>query len=940
MQNALPRAGRSFAILVLVGTEGGEVGNKLRIVAAEQGVSVRHGENVHEIRVDTHRAPPRCLGDSSQDPDALDFSCVFLKARLPDRESRARFIEEGRLWFLGQKAVDEVGVRTDGQGVGGNAAWGRALFEVIRRDFARAAKQGLDAYQDHRRQMESVVRGDGASDGQAVPVFVVCSALGGVGTGAALDVCTEVEKEAERQRVAVKVVLCVLDLGTLSAPKVEEGKANRRRFWNALRARLTGGCTDPREWGQGPAVPPVDSFLIFSNGGESSVLSTLDQLEFMAAHTLFHCLWSPIGLRLREDVVDLEESWELDECGVPRAGSAVGLWVTDLDRPRLERCCGAMLGREYAQVGLGAGKADAVARGETAAVELALVESSIDNVASRALTQAYEGEPSLFREAEGAFNDPSTGLCGWAALKAIDASYEAVVGDLIPRVLEPRAQDKAERLVARIQKRLDAEIEALDQQLMGLRGAAGWIEGLLGRVKESDEANGDKILDISQIQEGVAQEVEQCRETFSSLSRMGPFGRLLRCFTVADTVRRYREAGARAIRLEVDRTARAKLHDEVFLPVRRLLEAKLAWMKRLEGALQGAAEELGRRVSRGLSSDRTGARTPVGVQLVNGGFIESFYKRCISRRGQRNERAEQLHASLLGENRSLFGLLERGPIRAADELASLAEGSLSADIRELNVLQTLRERFPEATLRAVLSQAVKESQPRIRVSGEAGRLIPRAKLLGVPADSDGEWVLQEVKKLDQSPGDWEMLELPPGSDSMVLLSYRSQVPLTPRTEQDTASRGYVPAAVRVRGSADPVSALLPQGKPTLGDAKVAATYAVLAGVLSRDPDSGWILKGPEAARESLGETATKALASFRRSFPRIAHAYFSLGRLLCERGEEVTTTLRDMAREEGEGRPVVLGEMMGPATFERALDEVVTLLPFLGSGTAEEPDAL
>ena len=543
MRSAPSKAGGSFAMLVLVGTEGGEVGNKLRLVAAEQGRPLRHGEDTWEVRVDTHRAPPRCLADSALDSDGVDFSCVFVEAKLPDRESRARFTAEGELWFLGQGVLDEVGVRIGGKGVGGNAGWGRALVRMNRQRFAKAIEQGLRANQDPRRRMKAVVRGDGSSDGRGVPVFVVCSALGGVGTGAVLDVCAEVKRQAEKQGVAAKVTLFVLDLGTLSAPNHEVGMVNRRRLWNTIRARFTGAYADPQELDRGSARLPVDSVLILPNAGESSELSSLDQLEFMAAHALFHYLWSPIGLRLQEDVVDLEEKRGADDCGVPCAGSAVGLCVIDLDRPRLARCCGAMLGGEFARTVLGAGKDESVARGETAATELGLVESSVENAASRALTQADEREADLFHEAEGAFADPSTGLSGWAALQAIDASYEAVIGDLIPAVFVPRTQSRAAGLVARIQERVDAETTAFEQRLKGLRGAAGWLEGVLARVAESDRANAEKLSDVSQIQEGVTREVEQCRTTFRSLSRKSPFRRLFHHFTVADAVRRYREAG-------------------------------------------------------------------------------------------------------------------------------------------------------------------------------------------------------------------------------------------------------------------------------------------------------------------------------------------------------------------------------------------------------------
>ena len=109
--------------------------------------------------------------------------------------------------------------------------------------------------------------------------------------------------------------------------------------------------------------------------------------------------------------------------------------------------------------------------------------------------------------------------------------------------------------------------------------------------------------------------------------------------------------------------------------------------------------------------------------MVTREFIRSFYARCASRKEDRDERAEQVHSSLLAQSKSLFSLLERGPTEAADELTRLAEGLFSAYLRGLAVLETLRERFPEATLRDVLLQAVKELKQLM----DKGQFVPRPK---------------------------------------------------------------------------------------------------------------------------------------------------------------------------------------------------------------------
>jgi len=925
-----------FLLVIALGSEGIQTFMKYLKVAERYGVGLVQGMHLWAVLIDDHFTPPRDMESNPlKNYDAQALHVSFIPATLVDKESRLHLRDKGRLWMLDEHSILEPGVRAEKVGTGNQPVWGRAQVRMNEPAVTRAVDQGLHAFSDQLRQLEEARQGGGPVPDSVLRSLVFYSPVGGFGAGALHEMLRLLKNRAALAHVPLKTYLRMLDLGTLYPANREVAVVNRNRAMNFLRILSTGAYRDLEGLDGAQDGPLFDSLLVCPNAGPHGEIGTLTGQEWLSGQQTFLEFNSPLSARLREDAVDVESKRDLDETGAVCAGNAMGVSVISLDRDAYRRYCAKATVARFNRAILECPASDAVTQGEQAAAESGLIESYAESLTVRRITQAAGSDPDMFQESLGAYSDRVGDLSGLAALRAIDAGYSAVVSEVIPRVLQPRVQQRSRTIVEDVGKRCAKEKAAYANDLFGPRRLRGWDEGLLNSVESSMRVNDEKRNALTQHGESIFQGIDDCRTRLQAFSRMGWFNRMLHFFSIRSTARRYDGLARRGVRLECEQMVRTMVQEEVFLPARQTLRGELAERTLVEGKLEALAEASDRDALATLTAKPSLDRVPLGVELADDVSLRRFLTRAIEAKGGAVKVTDHLCAMVTQKEKSLFALLDRPSEEFAQRLLTSAGELYEAEIRSLSLQTVFQERYKEAVI-GLIAKGVQDSRPWVRTSGEATRHIPMVKLVGLPPGCDEKWFMDQLKKADHSEGEWEAVKLPGGyyDDVVLFLTYRANVSLTMLINQQVPGSGKENIASRVRTAADPMAARIPQGELTSTDTGVVTLYAVLCGLLRRDAERGWLFQAGNDNAVEVGNTPSAVRSFFRKSFTEVVSVYSALGAALRANAEGVEAQLRTF--EKTWFQDDALLSLLSDETVKRALVEVRLLSPFVRAMVAQE----
>jgi hypothetical protein len=934
MDKKQPLSSIPFLVMIGLGSEGIQVVMKFLKVAERYGVDLVHGAGIWLILIDDHFNPPRDMGTSplrSYDVPALH--ATFVPVALVDKESRENLHAAGRLWMLDRQAIENPGVRLESAGAGGQPVWGKALTRMNELVIAHRVDQGLHTYSDNERSRDEAEKGAGPARRSILDFVVTTSPAGGCGGGALPDVLRIVKERAAHMQVPVKTHLELLDLGTIYPANRAMAIENRRLLLNYLRVVKTGQYRDLEGVGDVNGMPLYDSAAFSPNAGAYSQLSTLEAHEWHLAHQIFFKFCSPMSPRLRESSVDAESKCDRDDSGAACSGIARGIWAMTLPRPTYRRYCANRGVSAFVDTVRNSTAPDAALQARQAASEMNLVESYSESHTVRRLTQANGTDPDMFQEGRETFRDRIAGLSGVQALQAIIASCDWVLRELIPQVQQPRIVQRTGEIIEGLGTRIAGEKAGCAHDLAGLIRMRRWLEEIHGCVQESGRINAEKLAALSQFAEGVLMEFDAGRRRVDSYVRMGFFGRFVHYFPIQAAVRRLKGLAERIITLETERTARTAVHEQVLLPADERLMRELADILLLEGKLEGIASESARVVEAALKARPSPDEVPVGISLGDGVSLKRFYAEVAEKKGGEVGLVGQMASALIQGQVSLFALLEQPKEQLARTLLRTAGDLFEAEIAAMNVLEVFRARHGHAAT-SIFSQAALDSRPWIRATGEAGRELSTAKWAGIPEGCDEKWILDHLKRVDHSEGEWRVIKLPKSYDAAILLQHRAGVSLTMLIRQQALSTGKSEIESRVRRAADPLVVIIPDGRLTETDARVVACYAYASGLLTRSPSDGWCLKAANGSSLPIGGTPSALFAFFRKDFDEVVHVYSVLRDNLRSHGAAFRQSLLKLEREWRQDDN--LRDLFSDEALWRVLTETRLLLPFVEALAAEE----
>ena len=917
-----PRLSSGFTFVVGLGTEAIQVMRKLMILAVLMCRPLLHGENAAFVCFDSHWTAPRDLpagGPSGPDP----LAASFVEAKLADRESRELLWDHGQLYWVRREVVEHPGQWGDGKGTGATPANGRAGFRMNRPTMRAAFDRGVGIYADARRRSRAVLRSGGVDQEEVLPCFVLFSTVGGQGSGSFRDACRELRQVASEQGIKIKIIACPIDIGRDFPPNRPVACRNRQWALNILRAESTGRYRDPEGRYKEADGPLVDLVYFSSGAGPHSSSVPLEEQEALLAQFICHLTGSPLGERLRERIVDLVSNPGMDEAGVLCGASASGFSVAHFGHHAVCGFIANRLAESAAQAILSAPPGDAAERGRQAAGELGLTESDIDNRCTRALTAGSEKGPDMVAEAQGMFQEGLANYKPRQGLDPLDEAHRSAVG-FISDVLVLRMRGRADDLANAVRKSFNRMIAAFAREIGGLSQAREFTQALLSGIRSSDKVVSGKHEGITQAQAPAAEELNQLCEEAEERRQRNAAVRLTQFFTHRDTMQRYREVLAQMIRLEVDQAACLAAH-ELYLELQDFLLGELRKLELIGATLQRAAHECGHRAEELCSAPPNILEVAVGHELADGEFMRSFLDKLVAERGL-DTLIGQLFGDVLTADPSSFHHFETHADDLAADLAARAERLLAPSVETLDAVAVLRDRYPEDVRDGIVNHLIKEAAPRIRTKGEATKEIPTTKLLAVPRGSDWGWLSDLINRLDRTPGQCEVVELPK-TDSIIFATCRSSISLASQIELHRFSANGAPARERIQGCAEPALAFLPAGRMKAEDARVAAVNALACGLLSYDTELGYRLQLENGHYREIGTSPEAALRTLRHSFGDMVHVYCTVAEQLRDDGAGCLRRVAELEKQTS----TRVAALYDTAALERALDEAKELLPYMAA---------
>ena len=925
-EQRIVRLAENFALYAFLGSTAIQVGRQLQLLAELAGHPLVHGETTHILAFDGH-LPARAEGieEGHDGPDPM--ASTFTEARMADRDSRELLYDRGLLPFLTREQIEHPGAWGDGNGTGATPAGGAADVIMNLERLDRQLSQGLDTYENSRRMVRATIRSGASPHEEALPCFVVFPTVGGQGSGAYRRFCWELRSLAAQRGIKIKIILCAIDAGATLPPN--KFLALRNRMWalNAIRAEMTGRYRDPINGGNVFDEPLFDMALISSGVGAQSSVGGLTAQTALLAHWLHEMTCTLLGKRLREDIVDLESHRLPDRSGAPCAGCGFGFTFVHLDRGKIRTYISRKLAEAIAQAILSASSGDAAERGRQAAAELQLLESDLESLLTRCLTAASQDGPDVLAEALGWFEELLADHKPRHGIAPIEEAYRAIALGRLRDVLSPRMTARAQEMVRAVLERVAKELALFGKGIAGLRKAIAYIKAMLQQVSESDATDSEKHEAILQAQEAGADELNRREEELEELRQRHVLMRMTQTFSYRGIVQGYRLIAAQMLRLEVDREACRIAHEDVYIPLQDQLLAILRKLELIKATLEAIAHSCHHRAEEQCRKPDSVLHTPVGHELSTDAFLQGMWGESTGN-GQLESYIAKAFAGINDTSGSFFDHVEAQGDSLEADLVNRAEELLAPHVDVLDVLTVFRESFPPEFLTGILDRLIKESGPRIRPRGEAGRYIPHTKLLVVPRGHDWQWLLDAANHLDRSEGHWEVVETP-DTDSIILATFRSSVSLTSLIEQHRFTMAGLPARQRIEGSADHLLAIIPAGRMTDEDARVVAAYAQILGLLNHDADSGYGLRLENSTVLELGKTADAVLAAFKARFGDVVHVYSSLGEGLVGDAQTVIEALDQLGRAVESGAADPLTSLCDAASLARVADEVKALMPFM-----------
>jgi len=816
----------------------------------------------------------------------------FMPVTLPDAESLEKAERAGLLWPMEPNWFRKPGVSKDNHGTGGNSRTGHGLIKLNINRTRKRIRRYLHNCGDYQQQRQVI---DKSNDKNAVnmPItVVVClSFVGGFGTGTLTTLLKIIRQEATELKLPVRIVVLGMYMGSIEPVDKEVAAHNQEMLCRELQAYLVGQYRDIND---DHTIHQMlcDSVILISNANNHGEFGNLDNLISLAAQYIFYLLHTPLGRAIQEKAVDIEETWIKDKLGGQRFISTIGLSKIHLDLPRIIYSAAHKLVDLFLKKLLINKKQPlAVKEADIVAAELAIAETETKHLACRRLhclsgygnADAAEYGIAVFRQRCGH---------GWGFNHCCDlgnaSSYTLDIE--IPQRLKPHMHRESEKFAAESTNAIRNKVLTLLQEPDGLSKAIQFLETFIERTEGFKKANNKKLELAQSKKKSIDDMLGHARDILNRLKGKFWLWRFF-CFAMKKQVRRifpiYTESAVRN-RLEI--AARVILANEFYPSLQQFLTEQLAQINKLAGNIITVSTDVGAEANR-LQNFNPVLTVPVGKELATPEFIEQQYKVVLGLEDGEEKVFGKIFGEFHGRYKNLIAFNHHNLNDIKETLLEYCLDMAKRDLAALNVIDVFKaSRGSPAELKDLVAQCLRESNGRLRITGEADEIIPTIKFIAAKDRSVSEWIVKTANEIDPRNGEWQLVEIN-DPNTIVFFQQRCRVSMT-RLINDTAKLWKMPESLEARAKlgADPITVLLPHAGCQKHEKHTVIAMGLVSGCLKKS-NRGYELNGQSHDTVYLGADLQEITDNIGDNYPTLVSLYRSFVKKLVVNPQEIISAI-------------------------------------------------
>jgi len=817
----------------------------------------------------------------------------FKPVSLPDAESLEKAERAGLLWPMEPPWFKKPGVSKDNHGTGGNGRTGHGLIKLNINRTRKRIRRYLRNCGDYQQQRQVI---DKSTDKNAVnmPItVVVClSFVGGFGTGTLTTLLKIIRQEATELKLPVRIVVLGMCMGSIEPVDKEAAARNQEMLYRELQAYLVGQYRDINDDDHTMHQMLCDSVILISNANNHGEFGNLDNLIVLAAQYIFYLFQTPLGRAIQEKAVDIEETWIKDKLGGQRFISTIGLSKIHLDLPLIIHSVAHKLVDMFLRkLLINKKQPQAVKEADIVAAELAIAETETKHLACRRLhclsgygnADAAEYGIAVFRQRCGH---------GWGFNHCCDlgnASSYTLDVEMLQR-LRPQMHREYEKFAAESTNAIRNKVLTLLQEPDGLSKAMQFVETFIERIEGFKKANNKKLELAQSKKKSIDDMLGHARDILNSLKGKFWLWRFF-CFGMKKQVRRifpiYTESAVRN-RLEI--TARVILANEFFPSLQQFLTEQLAHIHKLAGNIITVSTDVGAEASR-LQNLNPVLNVPVGKELATPEFIEQQYEVVLGLEDGQEKVFGKIFGEFHGRYKNLIAFNHHNLSDIKETLLEYCLDIANMGLSTLNVIDVFKASCSSsAELKDLIDQCLRESNGRLRISGEADEIIPTIKSIAVKDRSVGEWIVKTANEIDPRNGEWRLVELN-DPNSIVFFQQRCRISMT-RLINDTAKLWKAPKSFEASAKlgADPIIALLPHAGCSTHEKHTVIAMGLVSGCLKKS-NRGYELNGQSHDTVYIGADLQEITDDIGDNYPNLVRLYRSFVKKLVVNPKEVISAI-------------------------------------------------
>ena len=854
----------------------------------------------------------------------------FMPVTLPDAESLEKSERAGLLWHMKPDWFRKPGVTKDNHGTGGNSRTGHGLIKLNINRIRKRIRHYLRICGDYQQQRQII---DKSNDKNAVNMpttVVVClSSTGGLGTGTSITLLKIIRQEATELKLPVRIVVLGMCIGSIEPIDKEAAARNQEMLYRELQAYLVGQYRDINDDDHTIHQPLCDSVILISNANNHGEFSNLNNLISLAAQYIFYLFHTPLGRAIQEKAVDIEETWIKDELGGQRFVSTISLSKIHLDLPLIIYSAAHKLVDLFLKKLLINKKQPlAIKEADIVAAEMAIAETETKHLAYRRLhclsgygnADAAEYGIAVFRQRCGH---------GWGFNHCCDlgnaSSYTLDVE--IPQRLKPQMYREFEKFAAESTNAIRNKVLTFLQEPDGLSKATQFIEAFIERIEGFKKAN-NKKLELSQSKrKSIDDMLGHARDILNSLKGIFWLWRFF-CFSMKKQVRRilpvYTESAVRN-RLEI--AARVILANEFYPSLQRFLTEQLAQIHELAGNIITVSTDIGTEAKR-LQNLNPVLKVPVGKELATPEFIEQQYKSVLGLEDGEEKVFDKIFGEFHGHYKNLIAFNYHNLNEIKETLLEYCLDMAKRNLSTLNVIDVFKASCSSsAELKDLIDQCLRESNGRLRITGEADEIIPTIKFIAAKDRFAGEWIVKTANEIDHRNGEWQLVEIN-DPNTIVFFQQRCRVSMT-RLINNTAKLWKMPENYEAiaRFGADPITTLLPHAACSEHEKHTTIAMGLVSGCLKKS-NRGYELNEPPLDTIYLGTDLKEIVDNIGNNYPQLVSLYRSFVQKLAVNPQQLISSLDGYIY----GKGLVNGELsgqLGKEPFVKARQIAEALMPYI-----------